>query len=65
MRLCLSLDLGAGADTYRGIAKTAAAEDLMKLKTALEQRLAESLPVVTQLGSRTDTVDTLESSFLV
>jgi hypothetical protein len=65
VRLCLSLELGADADTYRGIAKTAGAEDLMKLKTALENRLAESLPVVTQLGSRVDAADALESGFLI
>ena len=65
VRLCLSLELGAEADTYRGVAKTAAAEDLMKLKHALEQRLAESLPVVTQLGGCVDAADAVESGFLI
>ena len=65
VRLCLSLELGAEAEVYRGIAKTAAAEDLMQLKTALEQRLAESMPMTTQLGGCVDTRDAVESGFLI
>ncbi len=65
VRLCLALELGAKAEVYRGIAKTAAAEDLMQLKTALEARLAESLPAVTQLGGCVDATDALESGFLI
>ena len=65
VRLCLSLELGADSAVYRGIAKTAAAEDLMQLKSALEARLAESLPVVTQLGGSADVRDAVESGFLI
>ena len=65
VRLCLSLELGAESAVYRGIAKTAAAEDLMQLKTALEQRLAESMPMTTQLGGCVDTRDAVESGFLI
>ena len=65
VRLCLSLELGAEADVYRGLVKTAAVEDLMKLKPALEARLAESLPVVTQLGGCGETRDAVESGFLI
>ena len=65
VRLCLSLELGAEAQVYRGLVKTAAAEDLMQLRTALEARLAESLPVVTQLGGSVDAKDALESGFLI
>ena len=65
VRLCLSLELGAESAVYRGIAKTAAAEDLMALKTALEARLAESLPVVTQLGGCAEVKDAVESGFLI
>ena len=65
VRLCLSLELGADMDTYRGVAKTAASEDLQKLKVALEARLAESLPVVTQLGGCGDVRDAVESGFLI
>ena len=65
VRLCLSLELGAQAETYRGLVKTAAVEDLMQLKAALEARLAESLPVVTQLGGSADAMDAVESGFLI
>jgi len=65
VRLCLALELGAEADTYRGVAKMAAAEDLMKLKSALEQRLAESLPVQTQLGGNAGSMEAVESGFLI
>ena len=65
VRLCLALELGAEADTYRGVAKMAAAEDLMKLKAALEQRLAESLPVLTQLGGNAGGMEAVESGFLI
>ena len=65
VRLCLSLELGADVTVYRGLAKTAAAEDLARLKTALEARLAESLPVVTQLGGSVDAKDAMESGFLI
>ena len=65
VRLCLSLELGAEAQVYRGIVKTAGAEDLLKLKAALEARLAESLPVVTQLGGCGNIKDAVESGFLI
>ena len=50
VRLGLSLELGVEAPVLRSIARTAAAEDLIKLKSALEERLAESMPLTTQLG---------------
>ena len=65
VRLCLSLELGAEATVYRGLVKTAAGSDLMQLKAALEKRLAESLPVVTQLGGCGDIRETVESGFLI
>ena len=65
VRLCLSLELGADSTVYRSIAKTAGAEDLMALKAALEARLAESLPVVTQLGGCVDAKPEVESGFLI
>ena len=65
VRLCLALELGAEANVYRNVAKMAAAEDLMQLKNALENRLAESLPVVTQLGCCVDAKDAVESGFLI
>jgi hypothetical protein len=65
VRLCLALELGAQAQTYRNLVKAAAAEDLMQLKSALENRLAESLPVVTQLGGGMDAKMEVESGFLI
>ena len=65
VRLCHALELGARTETYRNLVKTAAAEDLMQLKAALEQRLAESLPVVTQLGIRPSGPEGVESGFLI
>ena len=65
VRLCLSLELGAEEPTLRGIVKTAAAEDLMGLRSALEKRLAESLPLETQLGVQFDRDAELESGFLI
>ena len=65
VRLCLALELGAEADVYRNLVKTAGAQDLMALKTALEARLAESLPVVTQLGGCMDAKLEVESGFLI
>ena len=65
VRLCLALELGAQANTYRNLVKTAAAEDLMQLKDALEARLAESLPVVTQLGGSLEAGMEVESGFLI
>ena len=65
VRLCLALELGAEADVYRNLVKTAGAQDLMALKTALEARLAESLPVVTQLDGCVDAKLEVESGFLI
>ena len=65
VRLCLALDLGAEEPTLRGIVKTAGPEDLLKLKAALESRLAECMPVVTQLGNTISTMDEMESGFMI
>ena len=65
VRLCLALELGAQREVYCSLTRTAAAEDLMQLKAALENRLAESLPVATQLGGYTDACDGVESGFLI
>ena len=65
VRLGLSLELGVEAPVLRSIAKTAAAEDLIKLKSALEERLAESMPLTTQLGSCRGKEEKVESGFLI
>ena len=65
VRLGLSLELGVEASVLRNVAKTLAAEDLVALKGALEEKLAQSLPAVTQLGNWVGKEDRLESGFLI
>lgn len=65
VRLCLSLELGAEEPVLRGIVKMAAADDLMKLRSALEERLASTMPMQSQLLGRVEQTDTLESGFLI
>ena len=65
VRLGLSLELGVEAAVLRNVARTVAAEDLLALKGALEEKLAQSLPAVTQLGNWTGKADPVESGFLI
>ena len=65
VRLCLSLDLGVEEPALRAITEKAGAEELMKLKEALEIRLAESMPMVTQLSGSFKKAEEFESGFLV
>ncbi len=65
VKLCLTLELGAEEPVLRSIVKTAAAEDLLHLKKALEERMAEMLPVQTQLGKFSGKADIVESGFLI
>ncbi len=65
VRLGLSLELGVDSDVLRSIAETAKSEDLQKLRAALENTVAELMPVTTQLGSGLEKRETLESGFLI
>ena len=65
VRLGLALELGATEPVLRNLTKAAAAEDLLALKTALEQRLNESLPLTTQLSGSFGKGDELDSGFLI
>ena len=65
VRLCLSLDLGADEPTLRAVMQTAAAEELLKLKEALENKLAESMPMTSQLGASFHQDEEFESGFLI
>ena len=65
VRLCLSLDLGVEEPALRAIAEKAGGEELLKLKEALETRLAESMPMVTQLGGSFKKDETFESGFMI
>ncbi|MGM9590762.1 MAG: hypothetical protein ACI3V0_11425 [Faecousia sp.] len=62
--LCMTLDLGADYEVLQGIVKTAAAGDLQKLRTALEAKTAELLPVTTQLGAPMQQ-EAVENGFLI
>lgn len=65
VRLCLSLDLGVEEPVLRSIVGTTGAEELLKLKEALGQRLAEAMPVRTQLMGSGICRDRLESGYLI
>ena len=65
VRLGLALELGIGADVLHSVAKTAGTEDLMAMKAALEEKLRQTLPVVTQLGSGLVQGERVESGFLI
>ena len=65
VRLCLSLDLGVEEPALRAITEKAGAEELLKLKEALETRLAESMPMVTQLSGSFKKTEELESGFMI
>ena len=64
VRLCLSLELGVAEPVLRSVFGHAAGEDLLAVKAALENRLAESMPLMCQLsmGQRAEEV---ESGFLI
>ena len=65
VRLCLSLKLGADESVLRGIMEKAAAEDLQRLKMALEERMRLLQPMVTQLPQAGRGREVLESGFLI
>ena len=65
VRLSLALELGAEEPVLRGIVKTAAAEDLMGLRSALEKRFSESMPMQTQLGVKWENQAELETGYLI
>lgn len=65
IRLSLALDIGVEEPVLRSLVATAGAEELGKLKDALQERFEESMPVFTQLSTRRDREDTVESSFLI
>ena len=64
VRLGLTMDLGVAEPVLRSLAKTAAAEDLLALKEALESKVSEMLPVTCQLPGRRENGE-VESGFLI
>lgn len=65
VRLCLSLQLGVAEPVLRSIVKMAAPEDLLKMRSALQKRFEESMPIQTQLGVAANKGDIVESGFLI
>ena len=65
VRLGLTLELGVAEPVLRNLARSAAAEDLLELKAALEKRVEEILPVTVQLGSCGKFGEEVESGFLI
>lgn len=65
VRLGLALELGVSEPVLRSLAKTAGAEELLALKEALQGRLDESLPMVSQLLGVKGKAEQIESGFLI
>lgn len=66
VRLCLSLELGIEEPVLRSVVKTVGSPELLKMKQALETRLAESMPIITQLGYRSVEGEAcIESGYLI
>lgn len=64
VRLFLGLDMGMEEPVLRSITKKVSAEELLHLKDALEARMAEYMPVQTQLNFHGNKQE-LESGFLI
>lgn len=65
VRLCLALELGAAEPVLQGIVSKANAEDLLALRTALQGRLDEMLPMQTQLDSVRNDKQEVDKGFLI
>lgn len=66
VRLCLSLELGIEEPVLRSVVKTVGSPELLKMKQALETRLTESMPIITQLGYRSAEGEAcIESGYLI
>ena len=65
VRLGLALELGVAEPVLRSVAQTMKPEDLMAVKAALEERLAESMPVRMQLMGSGCMQEPVESGFLI
>lgn len=65
VRLCLCLELGVDEPTLRAVVEKAGVEELLKLQKALDERVAESYPVICQLGHSFAKNDIIESGFMI
>ena len=65
VRLCLGIGLGVEEPVLRALMQKAGAEELLRLKEALEKRMAELMPVQSQQMTTVDDFQTVESGFLI
>ena len=65
VRLCMTLDLGVQEPVLRSVMATANAEDLQKLKAALQEKMRCFLPLQTQLPGSRAAMERVESGFLI
>jgi hypothetical protein len=65
VRLCLGIGLGVEEPVLRTLAQKAGAEELLRLKEALEQRMAEMMPMQSQLMTAFEKSDAVESGYLI
>ena len=65
VRLSLSLELGVEEPVLRGMVQRAAPEDLLKLRDALEKRLAQWLPVQPQLPGAGQIQEIVENDYMI
>lgn len=65
VRLCMSLSLGIEEPVLRSIVSKVSAEDLMKMKAALQARMEEMYPVRCQLPGGGQVRADVESGFLI
>ena len=65
VRLCLGIGLGVEEPVLRSLARKAGAEELLRLKEALEQRMAEMMPMQSQLMASFEKAEEVESGFLI
>ena len=65
VRLCLSLELGVAEPVLRSVMEKAGAEELVKMKEALDERMRQCMPVIMQLPGMEAKRETIESGFLI
>ena len=65
VRLCLCLELGVEEPVLRAVVEKAGTEELLKLQAALDARLAESMPMQTQLKAAPEKGGIIESGYMI
>ena len=65
VRLCLVLELGAEEPVLRAVMEKAAAEDLLKLRDALQSRYSACMPTQSQLSGMAGEKEAVDGGFLI